>query len=458
MIKRVGKKLLLFTLVAMLVVQVLLPPIAFAEDDIIEAGYDPDFYSANDILYYDPRAVSCGVNVDDLGSGGDMNTTEVEKTFTLGSDNSMRAVNLANQMKKDFALTDAQAAGIVGNFMWESGGAHLPPNMNEGGKTGPPAFHGGYGWAQWTGGRQTQFINFAISKGYINSNQDQATDAANYAFLKYELIKTERSTLPAVGKTTTAADAARAFEANFERAGKPVLDKRIAHANTLYAALKSGKGIDINAPPTDSGDGAAGGEATNCVLNGGIPAGGRVFDTVVFPLAVKESGVKNKGIFKNGTTQRGGHPYIAFDILADAGTTVLALTSGTVTLTRQTGSMGGMIVIYNPEKKLHVFYTHMRPKASIEVGDEITPGTPIGSLVSVKQYPSINADHLHIDAGTGKVRLGCSRSNPNGAGCKTRVDIGPDLYNAWQQIVNPTAATPPPTGTGCGSTGKMCAE
>ena len=394
----------------------------------LDGGYDPDFFSANDIVIYDPRATTCGIDSFSAIGEGDFKSINVSKDFTLGTENGKRAVNLANQMKADFSLTDAQAAGIVGNFMWESGGSHLPPNINEGGTAGPPKFHGGYGWAQWTGGRQTQFIKFAISKGYMTSKSDEANDAANYAFLKYELIMTERSTLPAVGKTSTAADAARAFEANFERAGKPVLDERIKRANQLFNALKNGTDVDTSAPDaTDQTDAV-------CDVGTGIPAGGKVFDTVVFPLTVKQSQVRNKNIFKNSTTQRAGHPYIAFDILAAAGTEVVALTGGKVTDVNLDGSLGGNITIYNEEKKLHIFYTHMTPKRSIKKNDTIAIGQPLGALLSVKKKPAINADHLHIDAGTGRVREGCSRSNPSGAACKTRVDIGPDLYNAWEKL------------------------
>ena len=416
---------------AVLVTQLTLPlPVLAVAGDVMEEGYDPYFYSANDILYYDPRATTCGIDSGSSGGDGELYSSDVKKDFTLGTDSTKRAVNLANQMKADFSLTDAQASGIIGNFMWESGGPHLPPDVNEGGASGPPKFSGGYGWAQWTGGRQKLFIDFAISKGYMNNKSEHANDAANYAFLKYELIKTERSTLPAVGKTTTPAAAATAFEASFERAGVPALEKRINFANILYKALKDGTGIDINAPPTDT----PGASDPACDVGTGIPAGGRIFDTVVFPLGIPKSKIKNNYIFKNGTTARGGHPYIAFDILASAGDPVVALAAGRVTMNRQTGSMGWMLVIYNEEKKIHVFYTHMTPKKSLNIGDQITPGTPVGALVSVKQYPSINADHLHIDAGTGETRLGCSRSDPNGAACKTRVDIGPDLFNAWEKL------------------------
>ena len=168
--------------------------------------------------------------------------------FSLGSDNSMRAVNLANQLMADYSLTAAQAAGIVGNFMHESGGSHLPPDINEGESTpAPPKFSGGYGWAQWTD-RQRAFINFAVLNGYMASSSVHANDAANYAWLRYELENTEKSTLPAVLSTSTPEESARAFEAKFERAGTPMMTERIMWANKLFAALSSGGPLNIESP------------------------------------------------------------------------------------------------------------------------------------------------------------------------------------------------------------------
>lgn len=395
---------------------------AYAEDTngLVESGYDENFYSMNDILYYDPRTTACGYLTTSTSSDVEY-TSAVEKTFTLGTDEAARPANLARQLMKDFSLTEAQAAGIVGNFMWESGGKSLPPDINEGGSAGPPKFSGGYGWAQWTGGRQKTFIKFAIEKGYMASNSEHATDAANYAYLKYELVKTERSTIPAVQKATDPTAAATAFEANFERAGIPRLEKRIEYAKELYATL--------------TGGGTGSTVSSDCAqIGSGLVGEGQVFDSIVFPLSARQSDIKNGGIFKNGTTARGGHPYIAFDIYAKAGTQVVAMAEGKITYLSKDGSMGGGIAIYNATKKLHVFYTHLRPLGSLKMGQEVSPGTPLGSLISVKDYPSINTDHLHIDAGTGTTRLGCSRTNSSGAACKTRVDIGPDLYNAWELL------------------------
>jgi hypothetical protein len=95
-----------------------------------------------DFKEFDPCGAASGASV----IGG-----TVDKGFSLGSTDRERRVNLGKALMNDYGLTTAQAAGIVGNFMQESGGANLPPNINEGGTAGPPRFSGGYGWAQWTG-------------------------------------------------------------------------------------------------------------------------------------------------------------------------------------------------------------------------------------------------------------------------------------------------------------------
>ena len=432
-----NKSAAIFTIITSLVFVVfsILTPIqtVYAVSDT-DDGFET-FFSKNEIIQYDPRAMQCGANPTPIGGGeaGSVNTASVPGTFTLGTDNALRAVTLAKQMMADFSLTQAQAAGIVGNFMHESGGRHVPPDINEDTSTpAPPAFEGGYGWAQWTGSRQLTFIDYAIKNGYMESKANHATDAANYAYLKYELTKTETSTIPAVQATSTAEDAARAFEARFERAGTPLMEMRIKYANELFNALVNGGGINASGT-TNAPTSAA--TAANCVVTApGIPTGGQIFSTVVFPLTVKQPDVKNNYIFHDGSTDRAGHPYIAFDILANAGTQVVALTNGRVTSVNLTGSMGGNVTVYNDEKKLHVYYTHMEPSTSLSVGQTITPGQALGVLTSVKKYPLINADHLHIDAGTGERRLSCSRSNPSGPACNTRVDIGPDLFKGWETL------------------------
>lgn len=158
---------------------------------------------------------------------------------------------------------------------------------------------------------------------------------------------------------------------------------------------------------------------------------GVTFDNIAFPLGGGKSAVKNPDIFKNGTTNTGGHPNTAYDIYAAAGTEVRAFADGVVSKVHS-GGMGGGISIYNQAAGLHVYYTHMQVNSSITVGATITAGQALGSLVSVNDYPSINTDHLHIDASPGQVRQACSRNNcPNK---DVYVDLGPDLFKLWEAL------------------------
>ncbi|MDN5819299.1 MAG: phage tail tip lysozyme [bacterium] len=391
----------------------------------------PDFSASNDILYYDPTAgLSCSV-----GGGGDIDFSDVggsvDKGLNFGKETA-RPVNIAKILMADFKFKDYQAAGIVGNFMVEAG-VHVYPDINEGGSRGAPKFSGGYGFAQWTGGRQTQFIDFAVKHGYMDSKSVKATDAANYAYLKYELTKTaEKAVVPAIQKSKNVSEAVIAWEKVFERAGKPALGMRLEHGKTVLGKL----------------DGSGGGASTDNVssgcddINGGI-SGGAIFNKVTFPLQVKnKTAIKNRtDLFKDGTTSAGYHnkaegfsKYLAYDIHVDSGTSVVAFVSGVVTRLHS-GSMGEGFSIYNKDKKLHVYYTHMIRDKSIKVGDKINLGDKLGEVASVKQFPKVNVDHLHIDAGPGKIRQGCSASQGSGGpACNNRVDIGPDLFNAYQAI------------------------
>jgi hypothetical protein len=120
-----------------------------------------------------------------------------------------RAPGVMGRLMKDFGLSKEQAAGIVGNLGAESG----LQAINE---KNPliPGSRGGFGWAQWTGPRRRAFENWAKVKGL-----DPKSDEANYGFLAHELRTSERGSLAAVRRQTTAQGAMRAFEQSYERAG-----------------------------------------------------------------------------------------------------------------------------------------------------------------------------------------------------------------------------------------------
>ena len=143
------------------------------------------------------------------------------------------AAKVMTRLMKDVKLTPAQAAGVVGNLMHESGG--MNPHINEGGVVGRPNGSGGYGWAQWTGERKAAFLAYAKEH-----KLDPGSPAANYGFLVEELRnpKREHQSLLALRKAHTPQEAARIFRVEFERAGIPHDSSRIISANTLFAAYQ----------------------------------------------------------------------------------------------------------------------------------------------------------------------------------------------------------------------------
>lgn len=387
----------------------------------VAKAFDVMFYGGNDITHYNPDAVCGGPAAP--GSGGPANI-DVDKGFSLGTDPKERRVNLVKALMKDYGLTGEQASGIVGNFMVESGGQQLPPDVNEGGRAGPPAFKGGYGWAQWTGGRQKAFIDFAVKNGYMTSAAVNGTDAANYAWLKNDLNTAYKSTITQIKTKTTPEDAAISFEATFERAGVPALAKRTASARQVFTELNGG---------TSTSGGTTTTVAATCPAVGG---GASIVGDKAFPLKTTKAAMdsKNPGMFKNGTASKGGHPYTAFDILADPGTEIVAFLSGTVTHIGEDKCPGRLVSIFNQEANLTISYLHMNLNASTHVAAGAT--VTVGQHVGVVGPPSAGCGvaHLHIDAAQGNTRPGCKRESCPAENAAKFFDIGPDLFKTYEAL------------------------
>ena len=116
----------------------------------------------------------------------------------------------------EFALQDFQAAGILGNLGYESGGLRVFQEKLKPGRQG----RGGLGWAQWTASRRVNFETFCQKNGF-----DTTSDEGNFGFLRQELQEPKgekRKSIVEVKKATTQRDAVRLFEADFERAGPTV--------------------------------------------------------------------------------------------------------------------------------------------------------------------------------------------------------------------------------------------
>jgi murein DD-endopeptidase MepM/ murein hydrolase activator NlpD len=154
---------------------------------------------------------------------------EVSSSAAGGSNASTVASSLANRLN----LTPAQAAGVVGNFMRESGGG-INPRINEGGAVGLPARKGGYGIAQWTGPRQDALIRFA------GSAEKAGELGVQIDFLIKELRTSEAGALRSLRAAQTPEEAARVFDRDYERSGVKALGERQRNARQFFDSFRSG--------------------------------------------------------------------------------------------------------------------------------------------------------------------------------------------------------------------------
>lgn len=165
-------------------------------------------------------------------------------TALVGSDNVQKAFNYFVGK----GLTPAQSAGIVGNLMQESG--VNPNSVSNGGQT--------IGIAQWEGGRDDALRAFAQKAGKPYTDLGVQLD-----YLWQELTTGYQPALAAVKATSSAGDAAQAFELGFEHASNPVMENRIRNANDVLATY--GKGATGVGKGTTTGCGGGGNFATNFI-------------------------------------------------------------------------------------------------------------------------------------------------------------------------------------------------
>jgi hypothetical protein len=149
-----------------------------------------------------------------------------------GSKEKSAAAQIAVALKSALGITDAQAAGIVGNLMRESG---LNPRINEGGAVGLPREVGGYGLAQWTGSRQSDLIRFAGGRGQAGNMETQLR------FLVSELMGPESKSLTQLKTAQSPEQAAYLFDKFYERSGVKAMGERKANARQVFGEI-AGRG------------------------------------------------------------------------------------------------------------------------------------------------------------------------------------------------------------------------
>jgi hypothetical protein len=180
-----------------------------------------------------PAAVSEAPAQPATGGGDAGPLSGAAQTQALQPGESLQAAKQwKDNLKKDFGLNDAQAAGIVGNLWHESGGMNT--GITQGGGIGGPNGNmaddngNGYGIAQWGGVRKQGLIDFA------NANKlDPSSQAANYGYLKQELQGEYKGAIDAVKGTNDVAGATAAFCNSFEKPSDPQMASRVEYAMKL---------------------------------------------------------------------------------------------------------------------------------------------------------------------------------------------------------------------------------
>jgi hypothetical protein len=143
------------------------------------------------------------------------------------------APTLMGKLMTDFQLNSIQAAAILGNLGHESAGFTAYHQF------GMPEGRGGYGWAQWDGGRRDAFLQWCTDNG-----KRWDSDEASEAFLWIELNGQEgHGALPSLRRQADLDAAVEDFEKKFERAGVKAYDSRKSWARKALNAFNAKLGI-----------------------------------------------------------------------------------------------------------------------------------------------------------------------------------------------------------------------
>jgi lambda family phage tail tape measure protein len=178
-----------------------------------------------------PAAAAGALDLSGYGNGAGGAGAGPAGSGSTGTKGMSPAAQIATALKSALGLTDAQAAGIVGNLMRESG---LNPRVNEGGAVGLPRGVGGYGLAQWTGSRQTDLVRFAGGRG-------QAGDmATQLRFMVSEMMGPESASLAKLKTAQSPEQAAYLFDKHYERSGIKAMGERQGNARRVFGELAGG--------------------------------------------------------------------------------------------------------------------------------------------------------------------------------------------------------------------------
>lgn len=221
-------------------------------------AFDEQFYSSNNILFYDPRA-------------GDCSATQSADSVLVGGDNLEKIFNFFTGK----GLSPEQAAGIVGNISQESGGnplnAQKGPDTDDPSKiTGPVGGGNAWGIIQWDAGNRA--VEYAKKANITTPIGDLSTQLELVWWHMNNETPTSAQNMLAEYKTITNIDeATNVYEKRMTGAGTPVMTNRITAANLAFKLY----GANTGSGATPSSSGNAGASACSGNSGGaGLASGG----------------------------------------------------------------------------------------------------------------------------------------------------------------------------------------
>jgi hypothetical protein len=140
-----------------------------------------------------------------------------------------KAPGIMRNLIRDLAIGELDAAAILGNIGHECAGFETMQEIRP--KVG--GSRGGYGWCQWTGPRRRDFESFCADRKWALDS-----DAANYGFLKQELMTSEKAALAKLRVISNLQHKVEIFELSFLRAGVKNYPSRMAWAARALKAYR----------------------------------------------------------------------------------------------------------------------------------------------------------------------------------------------------------------------------
>jgi len=215
---------------------------------------------------------------------GSRDSATGELVYTSGpAGSSGDTLTMARNLMRDLNLTEAQAAGIVGNMIAESGVENARPQNTPSGTKGPLVVDGvtGYGIVQWTSkGRQQKLYDFAKNKGHDMSKP--LTMDIEYQFFLKEFRGDYGYVLDQIRKAKTVKESSTIFMQQYEvpagyRTNAKIME-RYNMSQPVYEKLSSGQGTategkgtyiapqNVTAPDLSGTEQGEGNEATAKLL------------------------------------------------------------------------------------------------------------------------------------------------------------------------------------------------